>query len=58
MRLVFIMLHTADGSMLLFTSKQSAEDFVKHDSYVKAGLVTKHVIRDYMAVTGSLLSQL
>jgi hypothetical protein len=46
---------TADGSMLLFADRQSAEQFAKDDSYVKAGLVTHWVVRDYMAVAGSLL---
>ncbi|CAM9699760.1 unnamed protein product, partial [Phaeothamnion confervicola] len=44
-----------EGAVIFFASRPDAEGFVAKDPYSIAGLVTEFKIRDYMAVTGSLL---
>ncbi len=43
-----------DGALLLFEAKDASvvEEFVKHDPYVAAGLVTKWRIRPWTVVLG------
>ncbi|KAG5190353.1 hypothetical protein JKP88DRAFT_160386, partial [Tribonema minus] len=51
-------MNPADGAMLLFQTRAAAETFAAQDPYSKAGLITKFNIRDYDAVTGTIMPAL
>ncbi|CAM9408960.1 unnamed protein product [Choristocarpus tenellus] len=46
-----------DGSVVFFSSRDKAQEFLESDPYFRYDLVTSYQIRDYMAVTGSLLKK-
>jgi hypothetical protein len=42
----------ADGAVLVFTSREAAEEFASRDPYIANGLVTAHRIREWNVVIG------
>ena len=42
-----------DGAVLIFNSREAAEQFVERDPYVANGVVTGYRIRDWNVVIGS-----
>lgn len=45
-----------DSAILLFRTRQAAEDFAANDPYVHHGLINKWSVRQWNTVAGSLLT--
>ena len=39
-----------DGALVVFNSKEAAENFVKEDPYVQNGIVTNYTVREWTTV--------
>lgn len=46
------LLNPADGGMLIFNSKEIAENFAINDPYVKSGIIQKWSVRPWKIVIG------